>query len=324
MKAAVYRKYGAPDVVRVLEVPTPEAKAGQVLIRIHATTISAADWRARSLDMPRGFGLIGRFVFGVFGPRKPVLGLSFSGEIVAIGDGVTRFAVGDAVFGVSGLKYFGCHAEFIALPETATIVHKPNELSHKVAASLGFGGNTALFFLRDKAKVKPGERIAVIGASGTVGSACVQLARHFGAHVTGVTSTKNLDLVRSIGADEVIDYTAEDISNSTKRWDVIVDCAGTTRFPTHRHLLNPNGRLCFVLSDLWEMLRTPFNSRSQGRRAVHGTGNETKDDLQLLADLAVDGAFVPLIDSEYPLQDIVAAHARVDTGRKRGAVVVLP
>lgn len=324
MKAAVYRKYGAPDVVRVLDIPTPVAKAGEVLIRIRATTISAGDWRARSLEMPRGFGLIGRLVFGVFYPRKPVLGLSFSGEIVAIGKGVTRFAVGDEVFGVSGLKYFGCHAEFIALPETATIVPKSDALSHQVAASLGFGGNTALLFLRDKAKVKPGERVAVIGASGTVGSACVQLAKYFGAHVTGVTSTKNLDLVRNLGADEVIDYTKDDIRSSAARWDIIVDCAGTTRFPTHRHLLNPNGRLCFVLSDLWEMLRTPFNPRSQGRRAVHGTGNENRENLQLLADLAVDGAFVPLIDSEYRLQDIVSAHARVDTGRKCGAVVVMP
>lgn len=324
MKAAVYKKYGPPDVVQVVDVPTPVARDSQVLVKIRATSISAADWRARSLTVPPGFGPVGRLAFGIFKPRKPILGLSFAGDIVAIGAGVTKFAVGDAVFGVSGFKYFGCHAEFIALPETALILPKPQELSYETAAAMTFGGTTALYFMRDKGQLKPGEKVLVIGASGSVGSAAVQLAKYLGAEVTGVTSTPNLDLVHSIGADHVIDYTAEDIRNSTQRWDMIVDCAGTTGFSTHRHLLNPGGRLCFVLSGLWEMLRTPFNSREGGKRAIHGTGPEMPKDMQLLADLAVAGQFAPLIDSRWPLDDIVAAHARVDTGRKRGAVIILP
>jgi len=324
MKAAVYKKYGPAEVVKICDVPTPVAKPGQVLIRIRATTISAADWRARALDLPRGFGPLGRVAFGIFGPRNPILGLSFAGDVAAVGAGVTRFEPGDAVFGVSGFKYFGCHAEYIVLPEKAAILHKPKELSYEVATSLSFGGTTALFFLRDKAGLRPGERVAVIGASGSVGSACVQLAKHFGADVTGVTSTPNLELVRGLGADDVIDYKVENIVDSTQRWDIIVDCAGVTGFSTHRHLLLPGGRLCFVLSSLWEMLRTPFNPRGQGRRAVHGTGGESIPDLKLLAELAVQGEFVPLIDSQYPLADIVAAHKRVESGRKRGAVVVLP
>ncbi|MGR3722675.1 NAD(P)-dependent alcohol dehydrogenase [Abyssibius alkaniclasticus] len=324
MKAAVYHKYGPPESVRVEEVPTPTAKAGDVLIRIRATTISTADWRARALILPKGYGPMGRLAFGVFAPRCKVLGLSFAGDIVALGKGVTRFKVGDAVFGFSGMFKFGCHAEFIALRANGHILPKPESLSYAVAASLSFGGTTALYFLRDKANVQPGERVVVVGASGTVGSACVQIAKHFGANVTGVCSARNAAHVLALGADEVIDYQTEDLTKRRQTWDILVDCVGSTSFATHKHLLAAGGRHCLVLSSLGEALRAIFSRQPDGRRAISGTGGESNAALQLLADLAVSGAVVPPIDSEYPLHDIVAAHRRVDSGRKCGAVVVLP
>ncbi|MEX0971329.1 MAG: NAD(P)-dependent alcohol dehydrogenase [Paracoccaceae bacterium] len=324
MKAAIYTKYGPPEVVRLRDIPTPIARKGEVLIRIRATTVSSADWRMRSLNMPRGFGLLGRLMFGIFKPRNPVLGLSFSGDVVACGDGVTRFDAGDAVFGVSSVMKLGCHAEFIALKESAIILRKPNGLSHEHAASLTFGGATALYFLRDRAHIQAGERVLVVGASGTVGSACVQIAKYFGAHVTAVCSGKNAAFVQGLGADAVIDYRAEDLTARPEKWDILVDCAGTTSFASHKHLLAAGGRHCFVLSGLGEMLRALFSRQRDGRRALAGTGGETRENIQLLAELAVSGAVVPPIDSEYRLDDIVAAHRRVDTGRKRGAVVVLP
>lgn len=324
MKAAVYTRFGAPEVVRVIDTASPVAKPGQVLIRIRATTVSSADWRARSLNMPRGFGLVSRPMFGLFKPRFPVLGLSFAGEVVKLGDSVTRFKPGDAVFGISSAFKFGCHAEFIALNETALVLPKPGGLSDIHAASLSFGGATALYFLRDRAKVQPGERILVVGASGAVGSACVQVAKYFNAHVTGVCSGKNAAFVRGLGADATLDYRAKDVRERTEKWDILVDCAGSTSFRTHKHLLAPGGRHCFVLSDLAEMLRAPFSRQRDGRRAIAGTGGESRENLKLLADLALSGVVVPPIDSEYRLDDIVAAHRRVDSGRKTGAVIVRP
>ncbi len=320
MKAAVYTRYGPPDVMHIAEVPTPAPNSGEVLIRIHATAVNSGDWRLRSAKVPRGFGLIIRLVFGITGPRQPILGTELSGVIAAVGAGVTRFKPGDAVFAFPGTK-MRCHAEYRTMAETGNILPKPENLTHEQAAALSFGGTTALFFLRDQARVKPGERVLVIGASGTVGSAAIQIAKHLGAHVTGVCSTANIDLVRGLGADAVIDYTAQDFTTEGANYDIIMDCIGATTYAASKTVLARNGRFLPVAGGLPELLGTLWPRRN-GHKIKAGTGPEKLSDLILLADWARAGSYTPLIDSTYPFDQIVAAHARVDTGRKRGRVVM--
>ncbi len=244
MKAIVYSKYGPPNVVTLAEVQKPTPKDNEVLIRIRATTVTTGDWRARSLSMPAGFGLLGRLVFGVFGPRKPILGTELAGEVEAVGSAVTRFKVGDQVFAFTGASY-GCHAEYRTMPEDGLIALKPAKLSFEEAATLSFGGTTALSNLR-KAGIKAGDSVLVVGASGGVGTAAVQLAKHFGARVTGVCSTANRELVGSIGADKVIDYTVEDFSKGDETYDIIVDTTGTAPFSRCDNGLKPGGRLVVI------------------------------------------------------------------------------
>jgi NADPH:quinone reductase-like Zn-dependent oxidoreductase len=321
MKAAVYERYGPPEVVAIKEIATPTIKDDEVLIQIRATTVSAADWRMRSLDMPRGFGLLARPALGFFGPRQPILGTDLAGDIVAVGKAVTRFKVGDAVFAFSGAQ-LGCHAEFRALRESAAIALKPANLSYAEAAALCFGGTTALDFLVTKARLQRGEKVLIVGASGAVGSAAVQLAKHFGATVTGVCSTANLDLVKSIGADHVIDYTKQDFTKNGASYDVILVAAGALTFPQCQGSLTDRGRLLLVLSSLPELLRIPWVALTSRKRVFAGPARERAEDLAVLKQLAEAGAFKPVIDRTYPLEEIVAAHAYVDTGRKRGSVVI--
>ncbi|MEO8242110.1 MAG: NAD(P)-dependent alcohol dehydrogenase [bacterium] len=321
MKAAIYTKYGPPDVVALAEVPTPTPKDNEVLIRIHATTVSTGDWRARSLAMPRGFGILGRLVFGVFGPRKPILGTELAGEIVTVGKAVTKWRPGDQVFAFPGAGS-GCHAEYRTMPETGKIARRPANLSWEEAAALSFGGTTALGFLRGKGGIKPGDAVLIVGASGCVGSAAVQLARHFGATVTGVCGTSNVDLVQRIGAHRAIDYSAGDFTATDARYDLIVDTTGTAPYPRCGHLLKPGGRLLVVHGSLSQALGFGGPSRASGKKSIAGVASVSRADLQYLADLATQGRFKPLIDRCYPLENVVEAHAYVDTGHKRGSVVL--
>src|SRR5688572_13894199 len=212
MKAIVYSRYGSPDVLEVKELPKPVPGDKEVLIKVLATTVTAGDWRVRSLDVPTGFGLLARLALGISKPRQPILGTELSGEIEAVGKDVTRFKAGDQVFAFSDLR-MGCHVEWKCMPEDGAVVAKPANLSHEEAATLCFGGTTALAYLR-KAKIRRGDRVLVNGASGGVGTAAVQLAKHFGAHVTGVCSGGNFELVRSLGADALIDYTRQDFTEN--------------------------------------------------------------------------------------------------------------
>jgi NADPH:quinone reductase-like Zn-dependent oxidoreductase len=321
MKAIVYHQYGAPDVVALAEVPTPRIGDHEVLIRIHATTVTTADWRARSLTLPAGFGLLGRLVFGVFGPRKPILGTELAGEIEAVGKSVTRFEVGEQVFAFTGAGY-GCHAEYRTMAEDGMIARKPANLSFEEAAALSFGGTTALHFLRDKAGVKPGDRVLIVGASGGIGTAAVQIARHLGAEVTGVSSTANLELVLSIGADRVIDYTRDDFATSGEIYDVILDTTGTTSFSRCENALAPGGRLLLVLASFAQTLGMERPSRASGKKVIAGVASPNVEDLLFLARLAELGDYRPVIDRSYPLKNAAEAHAYVDTGHKRGSVVV--
>lgn len=320
MKAVVYERYGGPEVLRFAEVATPVPKDDEVLIRIHATTVTAGDWRVRSLKVPEGFGLISRLAIGVTRPRQPILGTELSGVITAVGERVTKFKPGDAVFAFPGIR-MGCHAEYKCMSEDAAVALKPANLGHDQAAALSFGGTTALHFYRE-AKLSAGEKVLVNGASGAVGTAAVQLAKHFGAEVTAVCSAGNADLVRSLGADHVIDYTTEDFTRNGRVYDVIIDTAGTAPFARSRTSLRDDGRLLLVLGNMRDLLSVPWIALTNSRKVIGGTAKEKQSDLRLLADLAERGEFTPVIDRRYRFDEIVDAHRYVDTGRKKGNVVI--
>jgi NADPH:quinone reductase-like Zn-dependent oxidoreductase len=320
MKAAIYERYGLPEVVKIREVPTPTPSAGEVLIRVRASTVSTGDWRARSLEMPPGFGPFGRLAFGIVRPRQPILGTELAGTVEAIGDNVTSFNVGDEVFAFADAK-MGSHAEFRSIADDGLVARKPTNLSFEQAAALSFGGMTMLKFFRRAALVR-GEKVLVNGASGSVGSAAVQLARFFGAEVTGVSSTANLELVRGLGAHHVIDYTTTDFAANGETYDVIVDTVGNAGYSRVKQSLAQGGRLLAVLSGFADLLLAPIAGRARGHRVIAGPSRSRPEDLQQLAAIAAEGAFKPVIDQTYPFERIVEAHRRVETGRKRGSVVV--
>ncbi len=320
MKAAVCRRYGPPSVVTIEHWPEPVPGPDDVLIRVRASTVSSADWRIRSRSMPYGFGVAARLAFGVTVPRQPILGSELAGDIVAIGAAVHNFAVGDAVVAFSGTA-LGAHAEYCCRRADAVIVRKPPTLSYATAAALAFGGTTALDFFR-RAALRTGDRVLINGASGTVGSAMVQLAVAAGAEVTAVCSGANADVVQQLGAAHVVDYTRVDFVGDGTRYDVIADTVGNAPYSRVRDVLTSHGRLLLVLATLPEMLRAPWVNATSRHRLVAGPTAERVDDLRTLVDMAVDGRFTPLVDSHFTFDEIAAAHARVETNRKRGSVVV--
>jgi NADPH:quinone reductase-like Zn-dependent oxidoreductase len=321
MKAIVYTKYGSPDVLELREVEKPAPKDNEILIKIHATTVTSADWRVRSFNMPRGFGLLSRLFFGVFQPKQPILGSELAGEVESIGHAVTKFKVGDQVFAFCGAS-MGCHAEYKCIPENRAVVRKPANLTYAEAAALSFGGTTALDFIK-KGNLQKGKKVLINGASGSVGTAAVQLARYFGAEVTGVCSAANIELVRSLGANYVIDYTKEDFTRNGETYDVIVDTVGTAPFSRSKNSLKQGGRLLLVLAELPDMLQAPWISLTSGKKVIAGPAAERVEDMQFLAKLAEVGEFKPVIDRCYPFEQMTEAHRYVDTGRKRGNVVIL-
>ncbi|MBI5490123.1 MAG: NAD(P)-dependent alcohol dehydrogenase [Deltaproteobacteria bacterium] len=319
MKAITYSRFGAPEVLELRELPKPAPKDKEVLIRVRATTVTAGDWRCRSRDLPKGFGAVAGLVLGFTRPRQPILGSELSGEIESVGGAVTRFKAGDQVFAFTGVG-MGCYVEYKCLPEDRVVL-KPPSLEFEEAAALSFGGTTALGFLR-KAGVKTGDKVLVNGASGGVGTAAVQLARHFGAEVTGVCGTGNLALVGSLGARKVIDYTKEDFVRNGETYDIIVETAGTAPFSRSKASLKQGGRLLVVLGSLPDLLRAPWVSLTSGRKVIAGVPKWTVEDLRFLASLAESGAFRPVIDRRYPFEQMVEAHRHVDAGHKRGNVVI--
>jgi NADPH:quinone reductase-like Zn-dependent oxidoreductase len=320
MKAVVYRRYGSPDVLELEEIPKPAPRNNEVLIKVYATTVTSADWRARSLTVPRGFGFMSRLAFGIRRPRQPILGMELAGAIEAVGPAVTRFKVGDQVFADTGFR-MGCHAEYRCLPEDAALALKPANFSYDEAATLPFGGTTALIYLR-RAKIQPGDEVLVNGASGAVGTAAVQLASHFGAKVTAVCSGANAELVKSLGASQVIDYTKEDFTQGSQIFDMIVDTVGTAPFSRCQGSLKPGGRLLQILGTLTDLLRAPWQSLTSGKKVIAGPVSGTAADLRFLAGLAESGQWKPVIDRRFPLERIADAHRLVDSGHKRGNVVI--
>src|SRR5712692_6618265 len=285
MKAAVYRRYGPPEVVQIKNVEKPLPKDNEVLVRIHATTVSAADWRMRT-----AVPFIVRFVSGLWRPKKiQILGMEFAGRVESVGKAVTRFREGDHVFGSTGFK-FGTHAEYVCLPEEALLAIKPVNMTFEEAAAVLFGGVSALHFLR-KAKIQAGQKLLVYGASGSVGGFAVQLAKHFGAHVTGVCSTANLDLVRSLGADEVVDYTREDFSRAGRVYDIVLDTVGKSGFSRSLKSLKRggfyvrvggSGRLSQILGGILEGM---WASITGGAKVIGGVAGGAAEDQSFLKGL---------------------------------------
>jgi NADPH:quinone reductase-like Zn-dependent oxidoreductase len=319
MKAAVYREFGSPDVLTVDDVPKPVPRDDEVLIRIHAAVVGVVDSLAR-----QGAPAYARFHFGLRRPRFTVLGCDFAGQVEAAGTAVTRFAAGDRVFGTIAPR-FGAHAEYVCLPERAVLAPMPANLSYAEAAALVDA--TAMCFLRDKAHLARGQAIAINGASGAVGTAAVQLARHFGAIVTAVCSAPNADLVRGLGAETVIDYAEADFARTGRTYDVIFDVAGTASFAHCRMALGRSGTYLTTAPSPAIFLRMPWTAAFGGKKAIVAlTGlraaTDKRKDLLETAALAEKSALVPVIDSAYPLERIEDAHRRVDAGHKRGNVIV--
>jgi NADPH:quinone reductase-like Zn-dependent oxidoreductase len=313
MKAAVINRYGPPDTVRVAEVPHPRPRAAEVLVRVHAVAVTSADTRVRGARFPAGFAPFARLVFGLFRPRRRILGSSFSGVVEAVGSAVTRLQPGDAVCGMTGLK-MGAHAEYLTVA-AEKLVDKPDAVSHENAAGLLFGGTTALFFLRDKVNVAPGGSVLINGASGAIGTNAVQLAKHFGAVVTGVCSGGNAELVTGLGASRVIDYTRDDLLECPDRFDVVFDTVGSLSIDSGRRLLSDGGVLLLAVANLWETLRARGN-------VVAATAPERVDDMELLLQMVAGGELTVVVDHVYDFAEVAKAHSRVDTGHKVGNVVL--
>ncbi|MDQ0892965.1 NAD(P)-dependent alcohol dehydrogenase [Agromyces ramosus] len=322
MRTAVHERYGAPDVVRITDADDPVVGEHEVLVRVEATVVGASDSAGRS-GTPR----FARLFFGLTKPKHPVLGSDFAGLVERVGARVGRFAPGDRVFGTVAPST-GAHAELLKIAEDGPIVHVPEQLDQAGAAAIVDGFLTALPFLRDVAKVRPGQVVLVNGASGTVGSAAVQLAKHFGATVVGVCSGANEPLVHSLGADRLIDYTRDDFTDARGTYDVIFDAVGKRSFGACRAALTDRGIYLTTVPSGAILLQAPFTRwLSRGRRAaITFTGLRSAQakaaDLALLVELVERGALVPVIDMVVPFDDIVEAHRRVDTGHKAGSVVV--
>jgi NADPH:quinone reductase-like Zn-dependent oxidoreductase len=316
MKAATYENYGGPEVLRVTNIEKPMPRNREILIKIHATAATSGDCRLRKADP---FAV--RFFFGLFRPRLAVLGGVFSGQVEATGAEETRFKVGDLVFGSTTMR-FGAYAEYLCLPEDGAIAPKPPAFSHPQAAALPFGGVTALHFLQ-KAHIQPGQQVLVYGASGAVGSAAVQIAKYFGAEVTAVCGPSNLEMVRTLGADQVLDYTKTDFSKSERRYDVVYEAVNKAPVAACAAVVKKGGILILGAAMATEMIQGKWAAATHGFQLVAGPVTPDAAAVQFLENMALDGRLQPVIDRQYRLEDIVEAHRYVEQGHKKGNVLVV-
>jgi NADPH:quinone reductase-like Zn-dependent oxidoreductase len=317
MKAIVFTKYGSPEVLQVKEVVKPTPQDKEVLIKIFATTVTSGDCRIRRADP---FAI--RIFNGLSAPKKiTILGNELAGVIEAVGKDVKLFKAGDEVFGQAGLS-LGTNAEYICLPEDGTLALKPLNLTHEEAAAIPFGGNTALHFLR-KGNISSGQKVLIYSASGSLGTAAVQLAKYFGAEVTGLCSSANVQMVKSLGANRVIDYTKEDFTKSGQTYDIIFDTTGKSPFSACVKLLTQKGiYLRAVHMSLSPILRGKWTSMTSSKKVIGGLATELKENMEYLKELIEAGKFRPVIDKIYPFEQISEAHRYVDKGHKKGNVVI--
>ena len=319
MKAITFKKYGPPEVLQLREVEKPTPKDNEVLIKIHATTATKYDCWVRNSTAPPGFWLPSRISSGLRKPKQPILGTELAGEIEAVGKDVKLFKKGDLVFAC--LLNLGAYAEYICMPEDGFVALKPTNMSHKEAAAVVQGGLTALYFLR-KGNIKRGQKILIFGASGGIGMYAVQLAKYFGAEVTGVCSTPKLDMVKSLGADKVFDYTKEDFTKNTQTYDIIFDTVGKTSVSRSLRALKEECFYILATFGLPMLIQALWLTRKSSKRAIFGVINENTDDLIFLKDLIEAGELKPIIDKCYPLEQAAEAHRYVESGRKLGNVVL--
>ena len=315
MKAAVYTQYGPPGVLKVKEVEKPTPKQNEILLRIKATAVNSGDWRLRKADP---FAV--RFLYGLLRPKINILGSVFSGEVESVGETVKDFKVGDFVFGHTDLS-FGSYAEYKCLPENASIALKPSNISHKEAAVIPFGGVTALHFIK-KAMIKPGQKVLVVGASGAVGSSAIQLAKSFGADVTGVCSSTNVTLVKSLGANKVIDYTKEDFTKNGETYDVIFDAVNAISVSRSIKSLTKNGIMILSAAGMSEMIQGLWISMTSHKKVMTGVISHNNTDIVFIKKLVEAGKYKPVLDRTYSLEQIAEAHAYVEKGHKKGNVAV--
>lgn len=322
MNAAVFDRFGGPEVIEIKEMVAPQPGPDDVLVQLNSTCVNSADSRMRSLNVPTGFRLILRLINGPLRPRKKILGVDGAGVVVDVGQNVTKFKLGDRVLVFPGIE-MGCHAELMKVSESGMIAKIPAQVSLTDAAASAFGGTTALLFLRDQCKLQAQEKIMIIGAMGAVGNAAVQLAHHMGAHVTAVCSGENKELALQIGANEVIDYQKVDLYSIAQKFDVIMDCVGKAPLSEIRKLSNSNGRIVLVVSGLPQMLEGTARSLMGGPKFMSGnTFKLAARTLEEVLSLVEMGVFRPVIDRILPLDKIRDAHVLVDSGHKKGSVVI--
>jgi NADPH:quinone reductase-like Zn-dependent oxidoreductase len=329
MKAITYTEYGSPDVLHLTEVPKPTPKDNEILIRVRATPVNIGDlwarnfkqFTARSFSMPGPLWLPARLAFGWNKPKVNILGSEFSGDVEAVGRNVTQFKKGDPVFGYRGQK-LGANVEYLTMPEDGMVTHKPTKLTYEEAATIPYGSLTALNLLR-KVSIQPGQKVLINGASGGIGSYALQLAKYYGAEVTGVCGTPRLDFVKALGADHVIDYTREDFTRNGETYDLIFDIMNKSSFARIKNSLTANGRYLLASFKLKQLFQMLWTSRRDGKKVICTLSSETPDDLRLVRELVEEGKIRTIVDQCFPLEQAADAHRYVESGHKKGNVVLV-
>jgi NADPH:quinone reductase-like Zn-dependent oxidoreductase len=322
MKAILHTKYGPPDELQVQEIEKPIPRDNEVRIKIFATTVTTTDCNLRNLTfLPPLLKLPMRLQFGFLKPNTPILGIEFAGEIEAVGQDVTRFGVGDQVYGTPEPE-LGAHAQYICIPEDGVLTKKPANMTYEEAATITLAGHTALYFIRDQGKIQAGQRVLIIGASGAIGTFAVQLAKYYGAEVTGVCSTTNLELVKSLGADQVIDYTKEDFTKNGQTYDVILDAVHKSSFIRCKNSLNDKGLYLVTMPSLTFLLQMLWTSIVGTKKVKNGARDATVEDLLFFNELYETEKLKTVIDKRYPLEEIAEAFRYVEKGHKKGNVVI--